>query len=340
MKYVMGVETSCDDTSTALVREDGFTLSQVLARQNSLHKLYGGVVPELAGRRHDLHLLPLMEKCLKESRLTWKDVKAFAVTSRPGLLSSLVVGLTTVKTLALVQKKPFTAVNHIEGHILSPFLWDKKNKKPEAIKFPFLALIVSGGHTHLFHVKDFGSYTLLGKTLDDSAGEVLDKFARSAGLGWPGGQAIDKLSQKGSKGKYVFKKVFLKKGGLNFSFSGLKTAGLVYLKQNSKKKLADLAADFQEAVVEQLIDRLEEAVQKFSFKQVVIAGGVSANSRLRQRADLWARKKDIALIMPPLQYCTDNGAMIAFAGFKALQRGVVSSQDTACHPHFLPQDFE
>ena len=344
MKYTLGVETSCDDTSVALVREDGFVSHLLTADQHFVHQPYGGIVPELASRNHASLLLPLIEKLFKESSLTWKDVSSMAVTNRPGLVGSLVVGLVTIKTLSLIFKKPYVAVNHIEGHILSAFLWDKINKNPKDLQFPFLALIVSGGHTHLFEVKDFGLYQTIGKTLDDAAGEVLDKFARMVNLDYPGGAVVDKMAQSGQTGDYAFPKIFFKKSGLNFSFSGLKTAAVHLIKKTNlienKNTLANLCADFQEAVVDQIMNKLDQAVHQFNFKRVVIAGGVSANSRLRKRASSWAEEKNIQLFLPPLQYCTDNAAMIAYIGSQHILNGLQSSTNTQCSPRSLPEDFK
>lgn len=345
MKYTLGVETSCDDTSVALVREDGFVSHLLTADQHFVHQPYGGVVPELASRNHANLLLPLIEKLFKESSFTWKDISSLAVTNRPGLVGSLVVGLVTVKTLSLIFKKPYVAVNHIEGHILSAFLWDKINKTPADLQFPFLALIVSGGHTHLFEVKSFGDYRIIGQTLDDAAGEVLDKFARMVGLDYPGGASVDKLAQSGQRGSYAFPKISLKQKGLNFSFSGLKTAAVHLIKKikltENKNTLANLCADFQEAVVNQIMDKLDQTVYQFPFKQIVIAGGVSANSRLREQALSWAEEKNMQLFLPPLQYCTDNAAMIAYIGSQNLLKGrSISSLDIHCSPCSLPEDFK
>ena len=342
MRKVLAVETSCDDTSVALVKEDGFVIFNKVVNQHVIHQPYGGVVPELASRNHAHYLLPLIEQALKESHHTWQDIDYLAVTNRPGLVGSLIVGLVTVKSLSLLTGKPYVAVNHIEGHILSSFLWDQETK-PFDLKFPFLCLIVSGGHTHLFKVKNFGQYFLLSQTLDDAAGEVLDKVARIVGLGYPGGAEIDRITQSIHLGKYFFPQIKLKGNNLNFSFSGLKTFAVNLIQkvdiQKNKELIPYLCADFQEAVMEQIISRLDQSITQFDFKSVVIAGGVSANSRLREKATAWANKKNIHLVLPPLKYCTDNAAMIGMVGIKLFQRGVQSVQKLNCYPHSLPDDF-
>ena len=341
-KKILAVETSCDDTSTAIVQEDGFVIFNETLNQDSVHQSYGGVVPELAGRNHARHLLPLIEKAGEKYDL--QEIDYLAVTNRPGLVGSLMVGMVTVKTLSYLLEKPWTAINHIEGHILSPFLWDK-DKDPSSIEFPLLALIVSGGHTHLFKVEDFGKYTLLAHTVDDAAGETLDKVARVLGLNRPGGAEIDRLAQNVSPlGEYPFPKVKLKKNNLNFSFSGLKTAAVQWIKKANLKENPDqiplFCADFQSAVVEQIIDRLDKAFHQENFRNVIIAGGVSANSLLRKKADKWAKDKNIKLVLPLLKYCTDNAAMIGLAGLKFFQRGGTSAhQGLNCFPRFLPEDF-
>ncbi len=342
MRKILAVETSCDDTSVALVKEDGFVIFNKVVDQNFVHQPYGGVVPELASRNHAHYLLPLIEEALTESNHAWKDIDFLAVTNRPGLVGSLIVGLVTVKTLSLLIDKPYIAVNHIEGHILSSFLWDRETK-PADLKFPFLCLIVSGGHTHLFKVEDFGKYFLLSQTVDDAAGEVLDKVARMMGLEYPGGAEIDRISKSVQLGKYVFPKIKLKENNLNFSFSGLKTFAVDLIQktdiQKNKGLIPYLCADFQESVMEQIISRLNESITRFDFKSVIIAGGVSANSRLREKAKSWADKRNIHLVLPPLRYCTDNAAMIGMAGIKLFERGFQSDRELNCYPHSLPGDF-
>ncbi|MDE0119148.1 MAG: tRNA (adenosine(37)-N6)-threonylcarbamoyltransferase complex transferase subunit TsaD [Bdellovibrionales bacterium] len=342
MKKILAVETSCDDTAVAIVREDGFVVFNQVSNQDEIHQAYGGVVPELASRNHAYYLLPLIEQALKESNHTWMDIDELAVTNRPGLVGSLIVGLVTVKSLSLLLKKPYIAVNHIEGHILSPFLWDQDTPSV-SLPFPFLSLIVSGGHTYLFEVKDFGQYYLISRTLDDAAGEVLDKIARSLGLGYPGGAQMDKISQSVSPGRYSFPKIKLKEKSLNFSFSGLKTSAIHLIQKmkplENKELIPYICADFQSAVINQIIDRLDRAIQQSGLKSIAIAGGVSANSRLRKQALSWASRSNINLILPPLKYCTDNAAMIGFTGLKQLQKGIKSTQELNCYPHSLKEDF-
>ena len=344
MNHVLAVETSCDDTSVAIVKQDGFVIYNKVINQNSVHKPYGGVVPELASRNHTYHLLPLIEDSLIQSGLKWSDIKGFSVTNRPGLIGSLIVGLVTIKTLSLLVNKPYIGVNHIEGHLLSPFLWDHKHSRPTNLKFPYLALIISGSHSHLFEVKNPGHYILIGKTLDDAAGEVLDKFARLLNLSYPSGAQVDKEAQNSKNlGTFTFPKIVLKRGGLHFSFSGLKTAATQLIQgmslEEKQKHTTALCADYQEAVVAQLIDRLDKTIDHFQFQQVVIAGGVSANSRLRKKAKDWAYEKGIHLILPALSYCTDNAAMIAQAGWRFLLNNESSPQDLNCSPSSYPSDF-
>jgi len=344
MSYVLAVETSCDDTSVALVKENGFVISNTVINQNSIHKPYGGVVPELASRNHTSHLLPLIEEVFTQSQIKWEDVVGFSVTNRPGLIGSLIVGLITVKTLALLLKKPYIGVNHIEGHLLSPFLWDSQHSYSLNLKFPYLALIISGSHSHLFEVKNYGHYILVGKTLDDAAGEALDKFARALNLSYPSGAQVDKEAQACKNlGTFSFPKTTFKHGGLNFSFSGLKTAATKLIHnmnlQDRQKHISNLCADYQEILVDQLIDRLDQAINIFSFERVVIAGGVSANSRLRKKAKDWAVQKGVHVILPALSYCTDNAAMIAKVGWRFLSRKEYSPQNLNCSPYSYPSDF-
>ena len=344
MKNILAVETSCDDSSVAIVREDGFVVFNEVENQLSLHKPYGGVVPELASRNHGQRLLPLIEKALSNSGYNWKNIDVLGVTNRPGLIGSLIVGLTTVKTLSILLEKPYVAVNHIEGHILSPFLWDSQNPF-SALKFPFLALIVSGGHTSLFLAKTFGEYYPLAHTVDDAAGETLDKVARFLGLHYPNGAEMDRISYSTpADRRYIFPKVVLKQQSLNFSFSGLKTSAIQLIQKthlsSHPEQIPFFCADFQQALVEHLIERLNQAIQKYpSIPSVVIAGGVSANSRLRKASKEWAKKNHKNIFLPPLKYCTDNAGMIGFAGLKWFKQEKTASQSENSYSHALEGDF-
>ena len=341
MKKILAVETSCDDTGVAIVREDGFVECHLEAHQNSIHERHGGIIPELASRNHVYHLLPLIQSVLTKSQHSWEDISCLAVTNRPGLIGALMVGLVTVKTLALTLNKPFIVVNHVEGHLLSPFLWDQNSVAPPNISFPFLALIVSGAHTHLFIVKKLGHYHLIGQTVDDAAGEALDKIGREMQLGYPGGAKIDQIAQGVSLGTFVFPSIQLK-NPLNFSFSGIKTSAgkkiQTLKKQKDKNWRPHLCADYQEAIIHHIVSRLKTAQKKFNIQTVVLAGGVSANSRLRMHSLAWAKKEKISLWIPPVCYCTDNAAMIAYAAFHLFLKKQYSSQDINCYPYV--EDYE
>ena len=351
-KNVLAIETSCDDTSVAIVSHDAQVLAQLSADQNLAHERFGGVVPEIACRNHTFNLLPLVDEVLKQASLKLEDIESIAVTSEPGLIGSLLVGLVSAKTLALVQNIPFIGVNHLEGHLLAPFLKDAKYSPPADFGYPYIALAISGGHTSLYQIKDFGSYEVLGATRDDAAGEAFDKFAKLIGLGFPGGVQIDQLSKFGDKKAYHFPRPLIHDAHYDFSFSGLKSAAvrlvqtfstdafqklelesknwLVEKKFSSEKKLlADLCAGYQEAIVDVLIDRLFRAAENFNLKRVVVTGGVSANSRLRERVEHEANLRSCRMVIPPIRYCTDNAAMIGLAGITRLNRGEFSLQNLA-----------
>ncbi|MEQ1876584.1 MAG: tRNA (adenosine(37)-N6)-threonylcarbamoyltransferase complex transferase subunit TsaD [Bdellovibrionia bacterium] len=334
-RRILAVETSCDDTSVAVVESDGAVLGLGSFNQDQAHKPFGGIVPEVAGRNHTAALLPLIESVLEKSRktnsadsdtgLTWNDIDGLAVTNRPGLVGSLLVGLVTVKSLALAKGLPFVGVNHLEGHLLAPFLRDPQYQPPTDFTYPFAALAVSGGHTSIYRVNDFGNYDVLGRTVDDAAGEAFDKFAKMIGLGFPGGVKVDQLSKTGSTTAFDFPRAMIHEPNLNMSFSGLKTAAHNVVKKITPKevqsRLPDLCASYQEAIVDVLIAKLDKMVKQERLSKVVITGGVSANSRLRSKGAEWAKREGLEFVIPPIRYCTDNAAMIGYAGIQRLNRG-------------------
>ena len=342
IRLVLGIETSCDDTSVALVSHDGGVCAVLSAHQDLVHAPFGGIVPEIASRNHTLQVLPLIERCFERAQVTWEQIDGLAVTNRPGLLGSLLVGVVTAKSLALCFDKPFLGVNHLESHLLAPFLRDQEFSPPSEFGFPYLALAVSGGHTQLYAARKLGHYEVLGWTLDDAAGEAFDKFAKMVGLGFPGGVAVDRNAQKGDPQRYVFPRALLIDGSLNFSFSGLKSAALRLISGLSSEEvtenLASLCASFQEAVVDSLIVKLDEALEQTQMQTVVLTGGVACNSRLREKAESWAQKKGVNLVIPPPRYCTDNAAMVAYTGLQRMARGEFSTQEMGPHARVEGQD--
>lgn len=323
IKCVLAIETSCDDTSVALVEAPGKVLAVRSLNQDDLHAPFGGVIPELACRNHTLALLPLLNEVFVESGIGWKDIDGIAVTSKPGLIGSLLVGVSTAKTLAYLNDKPLIGVNHIEGHLHAPLLTFGDYAPPPDFDYPFVGLCVSGGHTSLHHVKALGKYTLLGRTLDDAAGEAFDKFGKLIGLGYPAGAKLDKLARGGRRDAFDFPRPLMKKDELNFSFSGLKTAGMMLVRERPEvlENKSDVCASYQEAIVDVLVAKLKRAVEKTGLKRAVITGGVSANSRLREAAQNWAAADGVQLLIPPLKLCTDNAAMIGLVGLLRLARG-------------------
>ena len=345
-KKIISVETSCDDTSVAIVDNYGFVIDQLTAGQDLEHALYGGVVPEIASRNHSIALLPLIDSILTKNNFTFADIDGFAVTNRPGLIGSLIVGLMTVKALSESLKKPYIAVNHLEGHLLAPFLTDKNHSleiQHEQFNYPYVALAVSGGHSSLYWVKNFSEYTIIGTTKDDAAGEAFDKFAKMLGLGYPGGVQVDHLAKLGNAKKYNFPRSLILEKNLMMSFSGLKSSAHRLLQSLTPEIIDqeknDLCASFQEAVVDVLIHKLIYAAKINNTKKIVITGGVSANSRLRERCeDL--KKQGYSVVIPPLRYCTDNAAMIGYVGIQYLNQGVYSEHKQGPVPSSLETDFK
>lgn len=314
--HILGIDTSCDDTSAAILREDKKVLANVVHSQVPLHSPYSGVVPELASREHLKNILYVVEHALSISGIGLSDISLVAVTIGPGLLGSLLVGLYLAKSFHVARGIPVVPVNHLQGHLLSILLEDK------APSFPFLALTVSGGHTSLYLVKGPLEYHALGATLDDAAGEAFDKVAKLFGLGYPGGRPIEELAKKGTPGKLVFPRADLGKDSLDFSFSGIKTAVSLYLKKWAKEpelkgsiNLADVAYAFQDAVSDMLSRNLFLAQKITGVKELVMAGGVACNRFIREKLARKAREVGANIYFPRPEYCTDNGAMIALAGY-------------------------
>ncbi len=340
---VISVETSCDDTSVAIVDHRGFVIDQLTASQDLQHTPYGGVVPEIASRNHSIALLPLIDSILKKNNMNFENIDGFTVTNRPGLIGSLIVGLMTVKALSESLGKPFIGVNHLEGHLLAPFLKDNQYTPSDDFDYPFIALAVSGGHSSLYWVKAFSDYTIIGTTKDDAAGEAFDKFAKMVGLGYPGGVLVDRKAQTGNAQKYSFPRSLIGEKNLMMSFSGLKSSAHRLITSldaaTLEKDKADLCASFQEAVVDVLMHKLVYAAQIYKTKKVVITGGVSANSRLRQRCeDL--KLQGYQVVIPPLRYCTDNAAMIGYTGIQYLNRDEKSELNLGPMSNSKESDFK
>lgn len=320
---VLAIETSCDETAAAVVRDGRQILSSVISSQVAIHAEYGGVVPEIASRKHLEMISPVITQVLNEASLSLADIQGIAVTRGPGLSGALLVGLSAAKAIAFARSLPFVGVHHIEGHIFAAFL-------EQPVAFPFLALVVSGGHTHLFLVNGFGRYCTLGRTLDDAAGEAYDKSAKIMGLAYPGGATIDAMAQLGNPHALRLPRPLLHDGSLNFSFSGLKTA---LLNQVSKHPVSipgqaanDLCASFQEAVCDVLVAKTRAALAQCGAKRLVVAGGVACNSGLRNSMKILAAEIGIELHIPAPLLCGDNAAMLAVAGNYYLEQGAASDQ--------------
>ena len=327
---VLGIETSCDETGIALYDSERGLLAHALHTQAAMHADYGGVVPELASRDHIRRVLPLTERVLRQANCSRSDIDAVAYTQGPGLAGALMVGAAVGASLAYALKVPAIGVHHMEGHLLSPLL------SYPAPTFPFIALLVSGGHTQLMQVSAVGQYELLGETVDDAAGEAFDKSAKLLGLGYPGGPALAKLAAHGNSERFKLPRPMLNSGDLNFSFSGLKTAVLTLTKKHSLDDVtkADIAASTQAAIVDVLAEKSLQALRVTGARRLVVAGGVSANLRLRERLDGEASEKNLEVFYPKLEFCGDNGAMIALAGALRLKAGAMGSSDFGVRPRW------
>jgi N6-L-threonylcarbamoyladenine synthase len=327
---VLGIESSCDETGVALYDSEHGLLAQALYSQISLHTEYGGVVPELASRDHVRKLLPLIRQTLNDCQLPLSAIDGVAYTSGPGLVGALMVGAATGRALAWALNVPAIAVHHMEGHLLAPLL-EENPPKP-----PFVALLVSGGHTQLMKVNAIGDYALLGETLDDAAGEAFDKTAKLMGLPYPGGPQLAKLALKGRNGAFKFSRPMVNRPGLDFSFSGLKTQVLLAWQKSpqTEQDMADIALAFEQAVVDTLAIKCERALQQENCQRLIVAGGVGANRYLREQLQTRVAKLGGEVFFPRPELCTDNGAMIAYAGYLRLNAGQSEPPHIACKPRW------
>ncbi|MEF9945994.1 MAG: tRNA (adenosine(37)-N6)-threonylcarbamoyltransferase complex transferase subunit TsaD, partial [Lachnospiraceae bacterium] len=316
---ILAIESSCDETAAAVVKNGREVLSNVISSQIELHKLYGGVVPEIASRKHIEKINQVIEEALEDAKVTLDDIDAIGVTYGPGLVGALLVGVAEAKAIAYAKNLPLIGVHHIEGHISANFI---ENQELEP---PFMCLVVSGGHTHLVSVKDYGTYEIIGKTRDDAAGEAFDKVARAIGLGYPGGPKIDQLSKEGNPNAIVFPKAHMEDAPYDFSFSGVKSSVLNYINGCQMKgetfQQADVAASFQKAVTEVLVENAMKATEAYQMNKLAIAGGVASNSALRSAMKEACEAKQIAFYYPSPILCTDNAAMIGTAAYYEYIRG-------------------
>jgi N6-L-threonylcarbamoyladenine synthase len=335
-KYILGIESSCDDTSAAILRNDEM-LSNITAGQE-IHKQYGGVVPELASRAHQQHIIPVVDAAIKAAGIQKEEIDAIAFTRGPGLLGSLLVGTSFAKSFAMGLDLPIIEVNHMKGHILAHFVKEKDQDK-EVPDFPFLCMTVSGGHTQLVLVKDYLEMEVLGETIDDAAGEAFDKAAKVIGLPYPGGPLIDKHAKEGNPDRFKF--TFPRTEGYTYSFSGLKTQFMNFINKEKQQNpnfveenLADICASYQSHIIDYLFLKLEALADELGIKDVAIGGGVSANSELRSRLQEVGEKKGWRTFIPAFQYCTDNAAMIGITGYYKFLRGEFAEMDVAPKARF------
>ncbi len=328
--HILAIESSCDETAAAVVKNGRCVLSNVIHSQIDLHTLYGGVVPEIASRQHIEKINQVIEKALEEASVTLDDIDAVAVTYGPGLVGALLVGVSAAKAIAFAKEIPLIGVHHIEGHICANYI------ENATLEPPFHCLVVSGGHTHLVHVKDYGVYEILGRTRDDAAGEAFDKVARAIGLGYPGGPKIDKISDEGNPEAIAFPRAKIGDSVYDFSFSGLKSSVLNYLNSCEMKGeeiiVADVAASFQKAVIDVLVGHSMEALKESGGTRLAIAGGVASNRHLREAMEEACKQRGVEFYHPSPIYCTDNAAMIGVAGYYEYIRGVRHGYDLNAVP--------
>lgn len=329
--YILAIESSCDETAAAVVKNGREVLSNVISSQIELHTIYGGVVPEIASRKHIEKINQVIEQALEEATVDFEKIDAIAVTYGPGLVGALLVGVSAAKALAFALNKPLIGVHHIEGHISANYIENRE------LKPPFLCLVVSGGHSHLVQVKDYGEYEIIGRTRDDAAGEAFDKVARAIGLGYPGGPKIDKLSKEGNPEAIHFPRAKVGESEYDFSFSGLKSSVLNYINGCQMKNQpicpADVAASFQKAVIDVLVDHSMQAVKEYGVKQFAIAGGVASNGHLRQAVKEGCEKNHVEFYYPSPIYCTDNAAMIGCAAYYEFIKGNFHDYDLNAVPN-------
>ncbi len=330
---ILGIETSCDETGIAIYDDEKGLLAHQLYSQVKLHADYGGVVPELASRDHSRKIIPLIRQTLAEANCSSDDIDGVAYTAGPGLVGALLVGASVARSLAYAWGKPAVAVHHMEGHLLAPML---EEHKPD---FPFLALLVSGGHTQMVRVDGIGRYKVMGESIDDAAGEAFDKTAKLLGLDYPGGPRLSKLAEKGDSSRFTFPRPMTTKPGLDFSFSGLKTsaANTIRAESNDDQTRADIARAFEDAVVDTLAIKLKRALKETGLKRLVVAGGVSANTHLREQLELLMKKRGGEVFYPRLEFCADNGAMIAYAGMQRLKANQTVGLEISATPRW-PMD--
>lgn len=333
--YVLGVETSCDETAIAIYGEQGL-LAHAVYSQVDMHRMYGGVVPELASRDHIQKITPLFKQVLAQAKLDIKSLNGIAYTKGPGLIGALLVGALFAQSMAWACHIPAIGIHHLEGHLLAPLL------STPSPAFPFLALLVSGGHTQLIAVPELGRYQLLGESLDDAAGEAFDKTARLLGLGYPGGPALAKLAEGGNSKAFQFPRPMINHKNLNFSFSGLKTAvAQKVMRQTFELETrADIASSVQQAIVDTLTIKCQQALKETGFQRLVVTGGVSANTCLRQSLQIMTQKLNVSVYFPDVEFCTDNAAMIAFAGYHRLKAGQEEGLSVEVKPRWELEGLE